>query len=116
MDGQDKGLEDPSLSSQSAEPPLGQGGSRQKFEQWSHQSEHSDWRVQEAQCRASHQEILDAIFGRSCRLQEVNNHRLGLIGERMLQDRSVVKKVNTFSVRVLRCIACLLPQTSTKYQ
>ena len=58
MEGQDEGQEDPSLSSQSVEPPLGQGSSRQKFEQWSFQSEPSEQRVQEfvqeAQHRASH--------------------------------------------------------------
>ncbi len=47
MEGQDMGLEDPSLSLQSAVPPLGQESSRQEFEQWSHQSENSDQRVQE---------------------------------------------------------------------
>ena len=35
IEGQDKGLEDPSLSLQSVEPALGQGSSRQEFEQWS---------------------------------------------------------------------------------
>ena len=58
MEGQDMGLEDPSLSLQSAVPPLGQESSRQEFKQWSHQSEHSDQRVQEyvqeAQHRNSH--------------------------------------------------------------
>ena len=39
MEGQDEGLEDPSLSLSSAEPPLGQGSSRQEFKQWSQQSE-----------------------------------------------------------------------------
>ena len=33
MEGQDDGQEDPSLSSQSVELPLGQGSSRQKFKQ-----------------------------------------------------------------------------------
>ena len=43
MEGQDEGLEDPSPSSQFAEPPLGQRSSRQEFKfEWSHQSEPSD--------------------------------------------------------------------------
>ena len=58
IEGQEEGLEDSSLSLLSVEPPLGQGISRQEFEQWSHQSEPSDRRVQEyvqeAQPRASH--------------------------------------------------------------
>ena len=58
MKGQDMGIEDPSLSLQSDVPSLGQGSSRQEFEQWSHQSEHSDQPVQEYvqedQHRASH--------------------------------------------------------------
>ena len=45
-EGQDMGLEDPSLSLHSVVPPHGQESSRQEFEQWSHQSEHCDWRVQ----------------------------------------------------------------------
>ena len=65
MEGQEKGLEDPHLSLSYAEPPLGQGSSRQEFEQWSYQSEHSDQRVQEyfqkAQSGASHQDTLNAI-------------------------------------------------------
>ena len=88
MEGQE--LEDPSLSSQSAEPPLGQGSSRQKFKQWSFQSEPSDQRVQEfvqkALCRASHQDTLDAISGHSSKPQEVSNRRLGFVGECMLRE------------------------------
>ena len=42
MEGQNNGKEDLSLSSQSIEHPLGQGSSRQKFKQWSFQSEPSD--------------------------------------------------------------------------
>ena len=82
-EGQDMGLEDPSLSLQSAVPPLGQESSRQEFEQWSHQSEHSDQRVQEYvqedQHRANHQDTLDAISGHSSKPQEVSNHRLGFV-------------------------------------
>ena len=84
------GLEDPSLSLQSAVPPLGQESSRQEFEQWSHQSEPSDKKVQkyvwEAQHRASHQDTLDCISVPSSRPQEVSNHRLGLLRECMLRD------------------------------
>ena len=48
MEEQEVGQEDPCLPSQSAEPiPLGQGCSRQKFEQWSFQSESTEQRVQE---------------------------------------------------------------------
>ena len=47
MEVQEQGLEDPSLSPTPVEPPLGQGSSRQEFEQWSHQSETSDQKVQE---------------------------------------------------------------------
>ena len=36
MEGLHEGLENPILSLQSAELPLGQGTFRQKFEQWSH--------------------------------------------------------------------------------
>ena len=90
MEGQDNRQEDLSLSSQSVEPPLGQGSSRQKFEQWSFQSEPSDQRVQEfvqeAQCRASHQDTLDAISGCSSKPLEVSNHRLGFVRECMLCD------------------------------
>ena len=46
-EGQDGRQEDPCLPSQSVEPPLGQGSSRQKFEQWSFQSEPTEQRVQE---------------------------------------------------------------------
>ena len=77
MEGQEEGLEDPSLSLSSVEPPLGQGSSRQEFEQWSHQSEPSDKKVQEyvweAQHRASHQDTLDCISGHSSKPQEVSN-------------------------------------------
>ena len=80
MEGQDMGLEDPSLSLQSAVPPLGQESSSQEFEQWSNQTEHSDRRVQkhvqEDQHRASHQDTLDAISGHSSKPQEVSNCRL----------------------------------------
>ena len=76
-EGQDMGLEDPSLSLHSVVPPLGQESSRQEFEQWSHQSELSDWRVQEYvqedQHRASHQDTLYAISGRSSKPREVSN-------------------------------------------
>ena len=86
------GLEDPSLSLQSAVPSLGQGSSRQEFEQWSHQSEHknSDQRVQdyvqEDQHRASHQDTLDAISGHSSKPWEVSHHRLGFVRELMRRD------------------------------
>ena len=89
---QEVGLQqDPCLPSLSDEPiPLGQGCSRQKFEQWSFQSEPTEQRVrefvQEAQCRASHQETSDTICGHSSKLQEVSNHRLGFVRERMLRD------------------------------
>ena len=90
MEGQEEGLEDPSLSLSSVEPPLGQGSSRQEFEQWSHQSEPSDRRVQEyvqeAQHRASHQDTLDCISGCSSKPQEVSNRHLGFVRERMLHD------------------------------
>ena len=90
MEGQEEGLEDPSLSLSSVEPPLGQGSSRQEFKQWSHQSEPSDKKVQEyvweAQLRASHQDTLDCISGRSSKPQEVSNRRLGFVGECMLRD------------------------------
>ena len=70
--------------------PLGQGCSRQKFEQESFQSELNDQRVkeyvQEMQHRASHQDTSDAITGHSSKPQEVSNHHLGLVGEHMLQD------------------------------
>ena len=83
MEGEDKGLEDPNLSPQSAEPPLGQGSSRQDFEQWSHQSESSDKKVQEcvweAQHRASHQDTLDCISGCSSKPQEMSNRDLGFV-------------------------------------
>ena len=47
-DGQDKGLEDPSLSPHSVEElPLGQEDSRQDVEQRSHQSEPNEQRVQD---------------------------------------------------------------------
>ena len=47
-DGQDMGLEDPSLSPQSVEEiPLGQEDSRQEVEQRSHQSEPSEQSVQD---------------------------------------------------------------------
>ena len=39
MEGHDLGQNDPCFPSQSVEPPLGEGSSRQKFEQWSFQSE-----------------------------------------------------------------------------
>ena len=58
MEVQEQGQEDPSLSPTPVEPPLGQGNSRQEFEQGFHQSEPSDQRVWEyvweAQRRASH--------------------------------------------------------------
>ena len=89
-EGQDKGLEDPSLSPQSGELPLGQEDSRKEFMQRSHQSEPSERRfqeyVQKAQQRASHQDTLDAISGCSSKHQEVINHQLGFVGERMLHD------------------------------
>ena len=91
MEGQDMGLEDPSLSLHSAVPPLGQESSRQEFEQWSHQSEHSDRRVQEYvqkdQYRASHQDTLDTISGRSSKPLEVSNQGLGFVRECKLRDR-----------------------------
>ena len=63
---QDVGNVDPSFFHSSVEPLLGQGGSREEFKLWSHQSEPSD-KVQEyvleAQCRASHQATLDCISG-----------------------------------------------------
>ena len=94
------GLEDPSLSLHSVVPPLRQESSRQEFEQWSHQSEHSDQRVQEYiqkdQHRASHQDTLDSISGCSSKPREVSNHRLGFVGERMLRDRYQPERV--FSV------------------
>ena len=69
MEGQDVRQEDPCLPSQSVEPPLGQGSSRQKFEQWSFQSEPTEQRVrelvQEAQHRASHQVTSEAVSGHS---------------------------------------------------
>ena len=75
MEGQDGGQEDPCLPSQSVEPPLGQGSSRQKFEQWSFQSEPTEQRVQdfvqEAHRRASHQDTSDAISGHSSKPKEV---------------------------------------------
>ena len=52
-EGQDMGLEDPSLSLQSAVPPLGHESSRQEFEQWPHQSQHNDQRVQDISRRIS---------------------------------------------------------------
>ena len=88
MEGQDMGLEDPSLSLQSAVPPLGQESSRQEFEQWSHQSEHCDWRVQghvqEDQHSASHQDTLYTISDHSSRPWKVSNHSLGFVREHML--------------------------------
>ncbi len=90
MDWQDMGLEDPSLSLHSVVPPLRQESSRQEFEQWSHQSEHCDQRVQEHvqedQHSASHQDTLDTISGHSSRPQKVSNHSLGFVGEHMLCD------------------------------
>ena len=90
MEGQDDRQEDPSLSSQSVEPPLGQGSLRQKFEQWSFQSEPREQRVQEfvqeAQCRANHQDTLDSISGHRSKPQEVSNLQLGFVGEQMLHD------------------------------
>ena len=86
---QEAGLkQDPCLPSPSDEPiPLGQGCSRQKFEQWSLQSEPTEQRVrefvQEAQHRVCHQYTSDAISGHSSKLQEVS---LGLVGECMLHD------------------------------
>ena len=78
MEEQEQGQEDPSLSPTPVEPPLGQGNSRQEFEQWFHQSEPSDQRiwefVWEAECRASHQDTLDCISGHSSRTQKVSNH------------------------------------------
>ena len=80
---------DPSFSPSPVEPPLGQGGSREEFKQWSHQSEPSD-KVQEyvleAQCRASHQATLDCISGHGSKPQEVSKHKLGYVRECMLQD------------------------------
>ena len=77
MEGQDGGQEDPCLPSQSVEPPLGQGSSRQKFEQWSFQSEPTEQRVQEfvqeAQHRASLQDTSVTISGHSSKPQEVSN-------------------------------------------
>ena len=62
----------------------------QEFEHWSHQSEPSDKKVQEyvweAQRRASHQDTLYCISGCSSKPQEVSNHGLGFVGERMLRD------------------------------
>ena len=90
MEGQEEGLEDPSLSLSSVEPCLGQGSSRQEFEQWSHQSEPSDQKVQEyvweAQRIPSHQDTLDCISGHSFRPQEVSNCHLGFVGDRILSD------------------------------
>ena len=40
----------------------------------------------EAESRASHQDTLNFISGHNSRPQEVNSHRLGLVGERMLRD------------------------------
>ena len=89
-EGQDMGLEDPSLSLHSVVPPLRQESSRQEFEQWSHQSEHCDQRVQEHvqedQHSASHQDTLDTISGCSFRPRKVSNCSLGFVGERMLRD------------------------------
>ena len=83
---QDLGHVDPSFSPSPVEP-LGQGGSREKFKQCSHQSEHSD-KVQdyvlEAQRRASHQVTLHFISGHDSKPQEVSKCKLGYIGERML--------------------------------
>ena len=89
-EGQDMGLEDPSLSLHSVVPPLGQESSRQEFEQWSHQSEHCDQRVQEHvqedQHSASHQDTLETISGRSSRPQKVSNCSLVFVREHMLCD------------------------------
>ena len=64
-EGQDMGLEDPSLSLHYVVPPLRQESSRQELEQWSRQSEHCDRRVQEHvqedQHSACHQNTLDTI-------------------------------------------------------
>ena len=83
-DGQDMGLEDPSLSPHSVEElPLGQEDSRQEVEQRSHQSEPSERRVQEyvqeAWQRASHQDTLNTISGCSSKPQEVSNRQLGFV-------------------------------------
>ena len=90
MEGQDMGLEDPSLSLHSVVPPLRQESSRQEFKQWSHQSEHCDWRVQghvqEDQHSVCHQDTLDTISGHSCRPQKIRNHSLGFVEEHMLRD------------------------------
>ena len=89
---QEVGLQqDPCLPSPSDEPiPLGQGCSRQKFEPWSLQFEPNDQRVkeyvQEVQCIASHQDTSDAISGHSSKPQEVSNHCLGFVRERMFWD------------------------------
>ena len=90
MEEQDNGQVDPCLPSQSVELPLGQGSSRQKFKLWSFQSEPTEQRiqefVQEAQCIASLQDTSVAISGHSFKPEEVCNHQLGLVGERMLWD------------------------------
>ena len=86
---EDKENVDSSLCLSPVEPPLGQGGSRQQFEQWSQQSEPSE-KVQEyvleAQHRASHQATLDCISGHGSKPQKVSRHHLGFVGERMLHD------------------------------
>ena len=73
----DRHMEDPCLPSQLVEPPLGQGSSRQKFEQWSNQSEPTDQRmqefIQEAQPSASVQDTSLAISGHSSKPQDVSN-------------------------------------------
>ena len=85
---QDNRLMDPCLPSPSVELPQGQGSSRQKFKPWSYQSEPTDQKmqefIQEAQQVASLQDTSLAISGHSSKPQEVSNHRLELVGERML--------------------------------
>ena len=58
--------------------------------QETHQSKQCDLSVsdfvQEAEHLASFKDTADSIFGCSYRPQEVSNHKLGLVGVRMLQD------------------------------
>ena len=90
MEGQDKGPEDPFHSSRSRESlPLEDSGEG-FVQQESHQSEKSDQGVrdyvQEGVCLACLQDTLNSISSCSYRPQDVNNRRLGLVGECMLQD------------------------------
>ena len=77
---------DPCLPSPSAEPiTLDQGFPGQRFEQESVQSEPSGPKVEdfvwEMECRASHQDTLDAILGHSSIPQEVSQRHLEIVRE-----------------------------------